>query len=166
MNDNNRKKLELINSNLKDGSYDILQPQKWDEYSRDLANCGVDIFRDIRNVKNCIRGISVKFFHWDTGKSIKKAINDFDVLVTEFDLFYDASMKFLRSIIDGNEYKEYQNLQKIYVEKLTDHCTKSVDYLGNIISSKRNEYYHFQVLNIASLALIIAFISLILSILT
>ena len=159
--DENRNKLRSIIEHISDGSYSILGPQQWDKFSRDLALCGANMQNEINQLRNKTRETKVFFPFLKIRRTINTEINNYETLAKDFDLFYDSSMKFLRSIIENNEYQEYQILQKQYIEKLSDHCSKSIAYLGDLISSKRSEYYHFQTLNIAILAIFVAVFSLI-----
>jgi len=159
MTDENRDKLSSINNSISNSSYAILQKQQWDMYSRDLANCGADLLNDIEHARSDIREIRVKFTFWGTRKKLNRSNTNYDILARDFDLFYDSSMKFLRSIINNNKYEEYQILQKQDIKSLTEHCIKSLEYLGNLLSSKRNEYYHLQALNVSILAILIALLS-------
>ena len=105
MMDKNKDKLNNIKNAISDGSYSILQPQQWDTYSGDLANCGANLLKEIERLRNDIRELRVIFPFIKCKKSLSKANNDYGVLAQDFDLFYDSSMKFLRSIINNNQYE-------------------------------------------------------------
>ena len=54
-----RKKLEFIKQKISEGSYQILSPQQWDQFSYDLANCGAKILKELENAREKIRELRV-----------------------------------------------------------------------------------------------------------
>jgi len=95
-------------------------------------------------------------------KQLDELDKEYDEIAKNFDLFFDASMRWTRSIVNKNEYEDYQLLQKKYIEGLTSHCLHAVEYLGNLIASRRNDYY--QTLFIALFAIIVAITSILIGI--
>ena len=159
-----REKLKRIKNYFGKGTYDILSKIQWDDFSRDLSNCGSSLLKEIEQERDDARTLQLSFFFFRERRQLSKLGAEYDEVAKDFDLFFDAGMRWLMSIIDGNEYAEYQILQKRYVEGLLGHCRQGLDYLGNLISSKRNDYHHYQVLFWAVLAVFIAFLSIALSI--
>lgn len=164
MTEKEKKQLESIKKQLVEGTYPILQKNQWDKFSRDLSNYGANLLKEIEHERNCIREFNLSFFFFQGRKQLRKLDSDYEQVAKNFDLFFDASMRWLKSIINTNKYEEYQTLQRKYVESLTMHCCQALDYLGNLVSSKRNQYYHYQTLFLAVLAVFIGFLSIIISI--
>lgn len=160
MMDEQIKKLKFIKDNLREGTYNILQKNQWDEFSRDLSNCGATLLRDIEQKRDEVRILKVSLLFFLGRRQLNKLNSKYNDIAKNFDLFFDAGMRWLKSITDGNKYEEYQILTKQYVEKLAEHCRQTSDYLGNLISAKRNDYYHYQALFLSVLAIVIAVISL------
>jgi len=153
--------LKFIKGELKEGVYHILPNPQWDKFSRDLSNCGSTILEDIEQKRDEVRRLKISLFFFLGQKQLNRLSLEYNEIAKNFDLFFDASMRWLKSITDGNKYEEYQILQKQYVENLVEHCRQASDYLGNIISAKRNDYYHYQALFFTVIAITIAVISLI-----
>ena len=158
------RELEYIKGYIPEGSYSILQPAQWDRFSKTLASCGATLVKEIESRRDLVRELKVPFLPFQFRKQLARMNADFDVTAKDFDLFYDASMRWLKSIINKNEYKEYQLLEKKYVENLTMHCCQALDYLANLVSSKRSDYYHYQALFLSVLAVFIAVLAIIVSI--
>lgn len=159
-----RKKLEFIKEHILEGSYQILQPQQWDKFSYDLANCGAKILKELENARGKIRESKVHLFFFLTKKALKHMEAHYDEVARDFDLFFDASMGWLKCVIEHDECKEAQALQRKYVEYLTNHSSRLLDYLSNSISSKRGDYYHYQALFLSVVAIFVAALSFIISI--
>jgi hypothetical protein len=157
------KKLELIKSRLREGTYSVLQRIQWDQFSTILSNYGGTLLEEIEQKRDEVRKLKTPLLFFLGQKKLNKLSMEYNEITIHFDLFFDASMRWLKSIIDGNKYEEYQILNKQYVEKLIEHSRQVSDYLGNLISAKRNEYYHYQALFISMIAIIIATVSLIIS---
>jgi hypothetical protein len=155
------KKLGIIKYRLKEGTYHVLPRGDWDGFSTILSNYGGILLEDMEQKRDEVRKLKTPLLFFLGQKKLNKLSLEYNEIAINFDLFFDASMRWLKSIIDGNKYQEYQILNKQYVEKLVDHCRQVSDYLGNLISAKRNEYYHYQALYISLLAIIIATVSLI-----
>lgn len=153
------KKLEFIKQHIQEGTYRILSTSQWDKFAKELSNCGSKILKGIEETRDEAHKIRIALF---SGKKLKAITVKFDEVAKEFDLFFDSGMKWLRSVIDGGEYAEYQILDKKYVEELVEHCRQTMDYLGNIISSKRDEYRFFRLLILSIVTVTIVLISLIL----
>jgi hypothetical protein len=154
------KKLEFIKEEIREGTYEILQKSQWDEFSRVLSSCGGTLLREIEQKRDEIRKLKVSLPFFLGRRQLNKLSLDYDGIAKNFDLFFDASMRWLKCIIDGNKYQNYQILMKKYVGTLVDHCCRASDYLGNLISTKRNEYYHYQILFLSVLAITIAMMAL------
>ncbi|MBA7529709.1 hypothetical protein ES705_21907 [subsurface metagenome] len=150
------RKLKFIKEEIKGATYAILQKPEWDEFSRDLSSCGCALLRDIEQKRNEVRKLQVSLLFFFGRRQLNKLSLDYGVIAKNFDLFFDASMRWLKCIINKNEYENYQILTKKYVEALVDHCCRASDYLGNLISTKRNEYYHYQTLFLSVVAITIA----------
>jgi len=159
-----RKKLEHIKNYFREGTYNILSKIQWDEFSRDLSNCGANFLKEIEQKRDETRKLEINFIFFRKRKQLVKLNSDYDGIAKDFDLFFDAGMRWLRSIIEGDKYAEYQILQRKYFEGLLSHCRQALDYLGNLISSKRNNYCHYQMVFWAVLAVFIASLSIALSI--
>ena len=155
------KKLEFIKKEIREGRYEILQKSQWDEFSKELSSCGGTLLRDIEQKRDEVRKLKVSLLLFFGRRQLNKLSLDYGEMAKNFDLFFDASMRWLKCIINGNKYENYQILTKKYVENLVDHCCRASDYLGNLVSTKRNEYYHYQALLLSVLAIIIAVIALI-----
>ncbi len=164
MTEEERKKLEFIKECILEGSYQILQPQQWGKFSYDLANCGAKILKELENAREKIRELKVHLFFFLAKKALKHMEVHCDEVARDFDLFFDASMRWLKCIIEHNEYKESQVLQRKYVDNLTNHSSKLLEYLSNSISSKRRDYYHCQALFLSMVAIFVAALSVIISI--
>lgn len=161
MTNDDRKKLEHIKNNIREGTYSILQEGQWDEFSEDLAGCGANLLKEIELKRADVREFRLSLPFFQMRGKIGKLNSDYEEVARNFDLFFDASMRWLKCIINRNEYKEYQTLQRTYVEKLTMHCSQALDYLGNLVSSKRNDYYHYQALLLSVLAILVASLAMI-----
>jgi len=74
-------------------------------------------------------------------------------------------MRWLKAIIEKELYSDSQGLTKEHITGLVNHCQKSIDYLSSLITSKRNQYHHFQVMLITLIAVLIAVVSLVIGIL-
>jgi hypothetical protein len=157
------KKLELIKNRLKEGTYNVLQRIQWDDFSIILSNYGGALLEDMEQERDEVRKLKTPFLFFLGQKKLNKLSVEYNEITVNFDLFFDASMRWLKSIIDGNKYEEYQIFNKQYVEKLVEHNRQVSDYLGNLISAKRNECYHYQALFISVIAIIIAAGSLIIN---
>ena len=164
MTEEEREKLEFIKKNIREGSYQILQPQQWDAFSYDLANCGAKILKELENARGEIRELKVHLFFFLAKKALKHMEAHYDEVARDYDLFFDASMKWLKCIINRNEYEESQVLQRDYVENLTNHCSSVLEHLSNSISSKRSDYYHCQALFLSMVAIFVAAFSVIISV--
>jgi len=140
------KKLKFIKDEVKEGIYNILQKAQWDEFSRDLSNYGAVLLRDIEQKRDDVQGLKVSLLFFLGRRQLSKLSSDYNEIAKNFDLFFDASMRWLKSITDGNKYEEYQTLTKNYVEKLVEHCHDASNYLRNLISTKRDDYYQYQAL--------------------
>jgi len=150
------KKLEFIKEEIREGTYEILQKPQWDEFSRDLSKCGGTLLRDIEQKRDEVRKLKLSLLFFFGRRQLNRLSLDYGEIAKNFDLFFDASMRWLKCIIDGNKYENYQILTKKYVEKLVDHCCRASDYLGNLISTKRGEYYHYQTVFLSGIAITIA----------
>lgn len=155
------KNLKFIKSKLIEGTYNILQKAQWDKFSRDLSNYGGTLLGEIEQKRDEVRKLKTPLLFFLGRKQLNKLSLEYNEIAINFDLFFDASMCWLKSIIDGNKYEEYQILSKQYVEKLVEHCRQASDYLGNLISAKRNDYYHYQALFFSVIAIVVAMVSLI-----
>jgi len=155
------KKLKFIKDEIKESCYKILSKSQWDKFSRDLSNCGAALLKDIEQKRDDVLKLKVCLFFFLAGKQLNKLSLEYDEIIRNFNLFFDASMRWLKSITDGNKYEEYQVLTKQYVEGLAQHCRRVLDYLSSLISAKRNDYYHYQALFISVIAVVIAVVSLI-----
>jgi hypothetical protein len=155
------RKLKFIKGELREGTYNILQKAQWDEFSRELSNYGSTLLGDIEQKRDEIRKLKTPPLFFLGQKQLNKLSLEYNEIAINVDLFFDASMRWLKSIIDGNKYEEYQILSKQYVEKLVEHCRQASDYLGNLISAKRSDYYHYQALFFSVMAIIVATVSLI-----
>jgi len=155
------KKLENIKKEILEGTYRILQKPQWDEFANDLSNCGATLLKDIEKLRDKLHKIKIPLFFFRAKEQLDKFDSEYDTLAKNYDLFFDASMRWLKAIVDGNIYNERQQLTRRYVENLVDHCSKASDYLGNLITSNRNDYYRNQTLLLAITAIVIAIISII-----
>ncbi len=164
MTNEDRRKLEHMKNNILEGTYSILQEPQWDQFSRDLANCGANLLKEIELKRDKVREFKASLLLFHMRGKISKLNSDYEEVAKTFDLFFDASMRWLKCIINRNEYKEYQILQRKYVESLTIHCSQTLDYLGNLVSSKRNEYYHYQAVSLSLLAILIAVLAIIIGV--
>lgn len=140
-------KLQFIKDKLKEGTYTILQKPQWDEFSRYLCDSGAVLLGNIEKKRDDVRKLKVPLGFFLDIKYLKK--------------LDDATMRWLKAVTDGNQYEEYQILTRQYIAGLVEHCRQSLDYLGSLISAKRNEYYHYQALFFSVLAIVISAISLI-----
>ena len=161
MTEEERQKLEFIKKEIKEGDYSILQPNQWDKFSADLAGIGANLLKEIEVRREDARALKVPLFFFKVRERLTNLEVDYDVVAKDYDLFFDASMRFLKSIINRNEYKEYQILRKEYLKSLTEHCIKALEYVGNIVTTGRHDYYHYQILFVAALAILVAIISVI-----
>jgi hypothetical protein len=159
-----RKKLEHIKDYFREGTYNILSKIQWDEFSRDLSSCGASFLKEIEQKRDEVRKLEISFLFLRKRRQLIKLNSDYDAIAKDFDLFFDAGMRWLRSIIEGDKYAEYQVLQRKYFEGLLSHCRQALDYLGNLISSKRKDYFHYQMIFWAVLAVFVASLSIGLSI--
>lgn len=164
MTEEQRQKLEYIKDYITEGTYSILPKNQWDEFARDLSSCGASLLKEIEQKRECVRNLKISFFFFYGRRQLGKLNSDYDQIAKNFDLFFDASMRWLKSIIEGNKYKESQILQRKYVENLVTHCCQASNYLGNLVSSNRNDYYHYQAIFLTVLAVSIAILSIIISI--
>jgi hypothetical protein len=164
MTEEERRKLLFIKEKIPEGSYQILPPQQWDQFSHDLGDCGAKNLKELENARERIHELKVHLFFFLSKKTLTHMDANCDDVTRDFYLFFDASMRWLKSIINGNEYKESQILQRDYVEKLTDHCSRMLEHLNNSISSKRSDYYHYQALFWSMVAIFVAALSVIISI--
>jgi hypothetical protein len=155
------KKLGIIKNRLKEGAYQVLPRSEWDGFSTDLSNYGGILLEDMERKRDEVRKLKTPLLFFLGQKNLNELTLEYNEITINFDLFFDVSMRWLKSVIDGNKYEEYQILNKQYVEKLVGHCRQVSDYLGNLISARRNEYYHYQALFISVLAIIIAAVSLV-----
>ncbi len=155
------KKIRFIKDKLREGTYNILQKPQWDEFSRDLSNCGGTLLGDIEQKRDEVRGLKVSLLFFLGRRQLNGLNSEYNEIAKNFDLFFDASMRWLKSITNENKYEEYQVLTKQYVEKLVNHCSRASDYLGSLVSAKRNDYYHYQALFLSVVAIVIAIVSLV-----
>jgi hypothetical protein len=56
------------------------------------------------------------YFHYDSYSTNSTTSHrlDFDEIAKNFDLFFDAGMRWVQSIIEGNKYEDYQVFQRKY----------------------------------------------------
>jgi len=157
------QKLQFIKDKITEGTYQILSKTQWDEFAHDLSSIGADILKEIEQKRDKARNITVQFLFFRVREKLKELEDEYNEIAKNYDRFFDASMRWLKSIIDGNKYEEYQTLMKKYIEGLIEHCRQASDYLGNLVSSMRNKYHHFQILFISLIAIVIATVSLTIS---
>lgn len=153
------KKLEFIKQNITDGTYCILQKPQWDKFGYDLSNIGSNLLKNIEQIRNDARKLKTTFFRGR--KELDRLSLTYDEVAKNFDLFFDSSLKWLRSITDKNKYEEYEVLLRKGIEGLVEHCRQAIDYLGNIISFKRNDYWQYRNLSWIKAAGVTAIITLI-----
>lgn len=158
--------LRHIKDRLMEGTYSILQPNQWDKDSRDLASCGASLLQDIESQRDHIREFEVPLLAFKAKAEISQLTSDYEHLAKKSDLYFDASMRWLKCIINKNEYKEYQILQRKYVEQLTAHCFQSLDHLGHLVRSRKNEYHHYQVTCLSTLAILVAVFAIVVGVLS
>lgn len=158
-------KLKSVRDQITEGTYRILSKPQWDEYSQVLSNSGATLLDEIEQERDSIRNLKIPFFFFRVRKRLLKLEENYNEIAKHFDLFFDSGMRWLKTILEGNRYVEYQSLTKNYVAGLAEHCRKASDYLSDLISSKRNQYCHFQIMFISLIALFIAVISLTIGIL-
>ena len=156
--------LELIKKELPLESYGIIEKEKWDRFSDCIAKSGSSLLKEIENKRGRIRKFKISLLFFRQAKQLNELEREYDEIAENFDLFFDASMRWNRSIVNKNEYEDYQLLKKKYIEGLTSHCLHAVEYLGNLIASRRNDYYHHQTLFIALSAIIVAITSILIGI--
>lgn len=158
------KNLEFIKENINEGTYFILPKDEWEKFAKNLSRAGAKLLREIEQERDDTRKLRISLLFFRGRKHLNKLNSAYDEIAKNFDLFFDASMRWLKSVIEKNEYTNYQTLMKKYIEELGKHCHQASDYLGNLISSKRNDYYHYQALFLAVSAVFVAVISVIISI--
>jgi len=157
------RELNSIRDQIMEGTYRILSKPQWDEDSRVLSNSGAALLNEIEQERDSVRKLKIPFLFFRVRKRLVKLEEDYDEIAKHFDLFFDSGMRWLKTILEGNRYAEYQSLTKNYVAGLVEHCRKASDYLSDLISSKRNQYFHFQIVLIALVALFVAALSFIVS---
>ncbi len=161
MRDEQIKKLKVIKDKIKEGDYSIFRQNVWDSIASDLSNCGATLLEDIERHRDEARRINLGYLFNFKFSKLDKLNSNYNEISRNYDIFFDASMRWIKSIIENNKYEEHQRLKKKYVEKLLDHCSQSVDNLGSIVSSKHNDYRYYQALSLSVIAIIIALISLV-----
>ena len=164
MREEDKKYLELIKKELPLELYGILEKEKWDRFSKYIATSGSNLLKEIEKQRGRIRELKISLLFFRQAKQLDELDKEYDEIAKNFDLFFDASMRWNRSIVNKNEYEDYQLLQKKYIEGLTSHCLRAVEYLGNLMSSRRNDYYHQQTFFIALSAIIVAITSILIGI--
>ena len=157
--------LKAIKDHIKDSTYQILQKHQWDEFANNLSNAGAKILEEVQQQRDLVRNLKIPFVFFRVRKTLIQLEDNYNRIAKHFDLFFDSSGRWLRAILDGNKYAEYQVLTRNHVTQLSEHCQSTVDYLNHLISSKRNQYHHFQILFISLIAIVIAVASLMISIL-
>jgi hypothetical protein len=100
------KKLKFIKGELREGTYNILQKAQWDAFSRELSNYGGILLGDIEQKRDEIRKLKTPPLFFLGRKQLKQLSLEYNEIAINFDLFFDASMRWLKSIIDGNKYEE------------------------------------------------------------
>jgi hypothetical protein len=155
--------LKIIKDHIKDNTYQILQKPQWDKFADNLSNAGANILEDVQQQRELIRDFKIPFVFFCVGKRLIQLEDNFNRIAKHFDLFFDTSRRWLRANLDGNKYAEYQILTRNHVSQLSEHCQSAVDYLNHLISSKRTQSHHLQILFISLIAILIAIASLIIS---
>lgn len=154
-----------IKDRLMEGTYSILQPHQWDNFSQELANCGANLLKEIESQRDHIREFEVPLLAFKAKDRIGHLTSDYEHLAKTSDLYFDASMRWLKCIVNKNEYEEYQILQRKYVEQLTAHCFQALDHLGHLVRSRKNEYHHYQATCLSMLAVLVAALSIVVGVL-
>jgi len=147
------------------GTYTLLPANQWEEYANVLSNSGANILKDIEQLRDSTRDLKVPFLFFRLGKRLAKLEENYNKTAKQFDLFFDCSMRWIKTRIEQNRYLEHHRLVESYMQNLVNHCQKSIDYLSGLITSKRNQYHHYQILFISLIAILIAVLSLIISLL-
>ena len=150
------KELTEIKSRLKQGTYQILQSVQWNKYAEVLANSGAKILREIEELRDSARDLKVPFLFFQVRKRLIELEENYNEAAKHFDLFFDSSMWWLKTVLEYERYSTSQKLSKDYIAGLINHCQKSIDYLCGLVTSKRKQYHYFQSLFISLVAVIIA----------
>jgi len=158
------KELAKIKDRLKQSTHQILQSSQWNK-AEVLANSGVKILKGIEELRDSVRDLKIPFLFFRVRKRLIELEENYNETAKYFDLFFDSSMRWLKAIIEKELYSDSQGLTKEHITGLVNHCQKSIDYLSSLITSKRNQYHHFQVMLITLIAVLIAVVSLVIGIL-
>ena len=153
------KKLEEIKNLFTTEPYTLLSKIQWEKSGRELSDCGRNILKEVERIRNDARKMRITFLKGR--QELDQITFAFDEIAKNFDFFFDTSLRWIRSVIDGNVYEEHQILLKKGVESLVEHCRQAIDYLANIISFKRNDYWQYRNLSWIKAAVIIAIMTLI-----
>ena len=159
------KELAGIKERIKQSTYQILQPAQWNKDAEILANSGAKILKEIEQLRDSVRDLKIPFLFFRVRKRLIELEENYNETAKHFDLFFDSSMRWLKAIIDKELYSDSQRLTKDHIAGLVNHCQKSIDYLGSLVVSKRNQYHHFQVMLVTLIAVLIAAVSLVIGIL-
>ncbi len=76
---------------------------------------------------------------------------------------FDIIWKLAQEARKYSSEQKKQTVEGLSTTGLVEHCRKASDYLSDLISSKRNQYFHFQIVLIALVALFVAALSFIVS---
>lgn len=160
MNKHNIDDLKRIKENIREGIYPIALQPEWDKYAEILSRCGGLLINDIEEMRNKIHPINISLFFIFSRQKMHYLDASYHQLLQEYELFFDACMRFLKTIIDGDTYTDKQKYQKDYITEILMHCSKAIEHITNLVEKKSREYKHCQMLLCALTALIIALTSL------
>ncbi|RKY42381.1 MAG: hypothetical protein DRP85_03015 [Candidatus Makaraimicrobium thalassicum] len=158
----NIKDLKRIIKNIREGTYTLLGPADWDNYTEILSRSGADLLRDIEKERSQIHPIRIHFIYLRSKKTMDNLDKSHHALLGNYDLFFDASMRFLKCFSEGGDQTATKRIYaKQYVKGLLDHSSQAIGYITNLVLKKSTEYKHCQTLFVALGALIIALFSLV-----
>ena len=131
-------------------------PNQWNEYNHALSKAGADLVHDIEKIRSTIHPIKISIFYPISRIRMNKLDSSYHNLLQNYELFFDASMRFLKSYLDKDYTHKDQAFSKEYVKALLQHSSQSIDYITTLVTKKSTEYKHCQTLFVALAAIIIA----------
>ena len=163
MKEQNIQKLKRIKGLIIEGVLPIAGQTEWDDCTTVLSNSGADLIDSIEESRKKIHDIRIALFFPLSRDSMIDMDTAYHELLQDYELFFDVSMRFLKTIIDGDRCTDQQHNKKQYIRELLDHSRKAIDYITNLVSKKSTEYMHCQTLFVALVATIMAFSSVLIS---
>lgn len=159
MNEETLKILKDIKKNVSPGQSLSSGCSDWNTYSKALIAAGSEIIKDIEEKRASAHTIKLHLLYFRDKAAMEDLDEFYHQLCKDYELFFDASMRLINIVFeDGRSGGDS-------VKCLLEHSSKAMDNMGTLVSKKSTEYKHCQTLFVALIAIIIASISTIFSLL-